>query len=59
MKRALLTAGCLALSASALAAQPGPAVPASGAPLQIGRLFFTPAERAQLDANREKSKAQD
>ena len=57
MKRALLTAGCVALSASALAAQPGPAVPASGAPLQIGRMFFTPAERAQLDIARMQKKA--
>jgi hypothetical protein len=44
MTRALLVSICVALSASA-----------SGA--EIGRLFFTPAERAQLDVARAQKKA--
>lgn len=51
MRRALLLVAGACLAAAAHGAQPVTAKPATG-PQPIGRFFFTPAERAQLDIAR-------
>jgi hypothetical protein len=55
MKRALLWLALAVTFPEASAAQTDPAKPLGGMPL--GRLFFTPAERAQLDIARSQKKA--
>jgi hypothetical protein len=52
MKGALLIAALGVIGASAEAAQPEAKPAGASAPQSIGRLFFTPAERAQLDTAR-------
>lgn len=56
MTRALLMLALGALSAAAYAAQPE-VQPAPLGQVQVGRLFFTPAERAQLDIARAQRKS--